>query len=203
MTTNTIAWMLRLGIRLLSYPELIVDKLKERERRENCIAHKTARLLPGSLIVNKSRCREQIQIGANTVSRGECIVSTPTGRIEIGSYCYIGDHTRIWSAVGIKIGNHVLISHSTNIHDNDAHPQSAPARRCHVVAGLNPDMTEVDMAPIVIEDDVWIGFNAAIMKGVTIGKGAIIGAATMITKDVPPYAIMVGNPARQVGTTSG
>jgi acetyltransferase-like isoleucine patch superfamily enzyme len=58
------------------------------------------------------------------------------------------------------------------------------------------------MAPIVIEYDVWIGFNALIMKGVTLGKGAIIGAATMITKDVPPYAIMVGNPARQAGSAS-
>jgi acetyltransferase-like isoleucine patch superfamily enzyme len=63
-------------------------------------------------------------------------------------------------------------------------------------------MTGVAMAPIVIEDDVWIGFNATILKGVTICKGAIIGAATVITKDVPPYAIMVGNPARQVGTAS-
>jgi acetyltransferase-like isoleucine patch superfamily enzyme len=200
--TITAARILRFGIRLLSYPELIVDSLKNWERREHCVAHKTARLLPGSLIVNKSRCREQIQIGAHTISRGECIVSSPTGSIKIGSHCYIGDHTRIWSAVGVTIGNQVMISHSANIHDNDAHPQSVMARRRHVVAGLNPDMTDVAMAPIVIEDDVWVGFNAAIMKGVTIGRGAIIGAAAMITKDVPPYAIMVGNPARQVGTVS-
>ena len=63
-------------------------------------------------------------------------------------------------------------------------------------------MTGVAMAPIVIEDDVWIGFNATILKGVKIGKGAIIGASTIITKDVPPYAIMVGSPARQVGTAA-
>jgi len=63
-------------------------------------------------------------------------------------------------------------------------------------------MTDVGMARIVIEDDVWIGFGATVMKGVTIGSGAIIGAAAVITKDVPPFAIMVGNPARQVGTAS-
>jgi maltose O-acetyltransferase len=56
------------------------------------------------------------------------------------------------------------------------------------------------MAPIVIEDDVWIGFSATILKGVRIGKGAIIGANTVITTDVEAFAIMVGNPARKVGT---
>jgi acetyltransferase-like isoleucine patch superfamily enzyme len=64
------------------------------------------------------------------------------------------------------------------------------------------DMSSVDMAPITIHDDVWLGFNAIVLKGVTIGRGAIIGAATVITKDVPEFAIMVGNPARQVGTAS-
>ena len=54
--------------------------------------------------------------------------------------------------------------------------------------------------PVIIEDDVWIGFNATILKGVRIGRGAIVGANTVITKDVPPYTIMVGNPARAVGS---
>ncbi len=54
-------------------------------------------------------------------------------------------------------------------------------------------------APVKIEDDVWIGFNAAVMKGVTIGRGAVIGACAVITKNVEPYAIMAGNPARKVG----
>ena len=55
---------------------------------------------------------------------------------------------------------------------------------------------------IVIEDDVWIGFNSTILKGVTIGKGAIIGANTLILKDVPPYAVVVGNPARIIRYTT-
>jgi maltose O-acetyltransferase len=57
------------------------------------------------------------------------------------------------------------------------------------------------MAPVVIEDDVWIGFNSSIMKGVTIGRGAIVGASSVITKDVSPYSIVVGNPQRQVGNS--
>lgn len=52
-----------------------------------------------------------------------------------------------------------------------------------------------DIRPIVIEDDVWIGRRAIIMGGVTIGKGAVIGAGSVVTKDVPPYCVAAGNPA--------
>ncbi len=54
-------------------------------------------------------------------------------------------------------------------------------------------------APVVIEDDAWIGFNAVVLKGVRIGRGAIVGSATVVTKDVPPYSVVVGNPAREIG----
>lgn len=55
-----------------------------------------------------------------------------------------------------------------------------------------------EAAPIVIEDDVWIGEYAAIMKGVTIGKGAIVAAHAVVTKDVPAYTVVAGNPAKVV-----
>jgi maltose O-acetyltransferase len=189
----------------MALPRRATEKLDDLIKREACDAHCTAILFPDSSITNQRNIRELIQIGARTASRGECIVFHPSGNIKIGSYCYLGDHSRIWSAIGITIGDRVLISHSVNIHDHNAHPISAAQR--HVQAkeilcgsGFDRVMTGVGMARIVIEDDVWIGFNATILKGVTIGKGAIIGATTVITKDVPPYAIMVGNPARQVGS---
>ena len=52
--------------------------------------------------------------------------------------------------------------------------------------------------PVIIEDDVWIGTRVTILKGVTVGKGAIIGACSVVTKDVPPHSIVVGNPAKVV-----
>jgi acetyltransferase-like isoleucine patch superfamily enzyme len=195
--------LLRLGIKLLTLPHLIADRLDEQIKREACIAHRTARLFPESRIVN-ALSRERIQIGAHTLTRGECLV-LHAGSISVGSYCYIGDHSRIWSTVGVTIGDRVLIAHAVNIHDNNSHPASAAPRHrqaIEIFAGDTSNMTEVGMAPIVIEDDVWIGFNATILNGVTIGRGAIIGAAAVITKDVPPFAIMVGNPARQVATAS-
>jgi acetyltransferase-like isoleucine patch superfamily enzyme len=191
--------------RMLTIPERLVAKVNEMILREVCDAHETVRFFSETQVQNSRLDRKLLAIDECSVIRGDCRVCHPLGHLKIGSYCYIGDHTRIWSAIGITIGNRVLIAHGVNIHDNDSHPKSAGQRHAQmldIVARAADRRTNVGMAPIIIEDDVWIGFNAVIMKGVRIGKGAIIGAATVITKDVPPYAIMVGNPAHQVGTAS-
>ena len=198
--------LLRLLMRVLGSPLRITAMLDEQIKRAMCIASGTARLFPESCIINSLNRPACVQIGTNALIRGDLTVLPPAGTIKIGSYCYVGDHTRIWSAIGVTIGDRVLISHCVNIHDHNAHPTAAAQRHFQAVeifSGCSTSMTGVAMAPIVIEDDVWIGFGATIMKGVTIGKGAIIAAASMITKDVAPYAIMAGNPARQVGTASG
>jgi acetyltransferase-like isoleucine patch superfamily enzyme len=57
----------------------------------------------------------------------------------------------------------------------------------------------VEERPVVIEDDVWIGFGSAVLKGVTIGRGAVVAAMSVVTKDVPAYTIVAGNPAREIG----
>ena len=51
-------------------------------------------------------------------------------------------------------------------------------------------------APVVIEDDVWLGFRSIILPGISLGKGSVVGAGAVVTKDVPPYAVVVGNPGR-------
>jgi acetyltransferase-like isoleucine patch superfamily enzyme len=195
---------MRLAILALTWPQKIAERLERLCRMEACIAGEKVLLLPGAVIGNNARNREAVQIGSHTISRGELNIFPPGGRIKIGSWCYIGDHTRIWSATGITIGDRVLISHGVNIHDHNAHPVSAAKRHSQTIkifTGQFDDMDEVKMDTIIIEDDVWIGFNATIMKGVRIGRGAIIGAGTMIAQDVQPYAIMVGNPARQIGSS--
>jgi acetyltransferase-like isoleucine patch superfamily enzyme len=69
--------------------------------------------------------------------------------------------------------------------------------------GLHPAdrgrLEAVKHAPVVLEEDVWVGANAMILKGVTVGRASIVGAGAVVTKDVPPNSIVAGNPARIIG----
>lgn len=146
-------------------------------------------------IINNSNDQSKIVIGSNCWIRCELMVYTTRGFITIGDDVFIGPGTKIWSTKKISIGNRVLISHNVNIHDNDSHPLNSFERHEHFKHLLKKDGSHESFpfseAEIVIEDDVWIGFNATILKGVRIGKGAIIGSNSVITKDVPPFALII------------
>jgi len=163
-----------------------------------------AKVYAGSTIINRENKREKIVIGKHTHIKGELQILAQGGNIEIGDYCYIGEDTRIWSGgASIKIGNRVLIAHNVNIHDNISHPLDADLRHRDYlrILGLSQESIktfDLRSSPVVIEDDVWIGFNCSILKGVTIGKGAIIGACSLVTKDIPENCIAVGNPAKVI-----
>ncbi|MHB8121128.1 MAG: acyltransferase [Desulfuromonadaceae bacterium] len=103
--------------------------------------------------------------------------------LQIGEYCSIGDRTQIHCGNLVKIGNYVLISWDVNIIEYDYH---------------SPGGGHPEPHPIIIEDEVWIGARCIITKGVTIGKGAIIGAGSVVVKDVPPFTLAAGNPARAI-----
>lgn len=157
-----------------------------------------------SKVYNIQKKPDNIQIGNNTVIKGELLIYGHGGRIKIGEFCFIGEHSYIWSAKNIEIGNRVLISHNVNIHDSNDHPINPVLRHEHYKHILsighpkfNIGLNEKD---IIIKDDVWIGFNAIILKGVTIGEGAIVGAGSVVTKDVAPFTVVGGNPARVIKT---
>ncbi len=156
-----------------------------------------ADLLDGSQILNAQRNPNSISIGDNSVLRGELFVFGHGGEIRIGAWCYVGAGTRIWSSSSIQIGNRVLIAHGVNIHDNNSHPIDAAERHRHFVAIKTDRHPKTGLSfasgPIIIEDDVWIGFNAIILKGVRIGKGSIIAAGSLVTEDVPPNCLFVGD----------
>ena len=112
-----------------------------------------------------------------------------------GAVLYIGDNVGISGAVvssmlSITIGNNVLIGSGALITDNDAHPIHPDFRR---------DDSKIMAAPILIEDNAFIGARSIILKGVTIGKGSIIGAGAVVTRNVPEYSIVAGNPAKVIG----
>lgn len=160
-------------------------------------------ILPGATITNYGTSCD-IQIDDYCHVAGEISVNKPGGRIRIGHHSFLGPQSRVWSTENISIGCYVLISHLVDIHDNDSHPIDLMERRRHPTSlfeeGRPVDWSHVQMKPVVIEDDVWIGFKASIMKGVRIGRGAIVAAGSVVTKDVPPFTIVAGNPARTVRT---
>jgi len=146
--------------------------------------------------------REHFAIGEFGWIRGELYVTHPRGRLEIGHHVVIGRQTRIWASLEIRIGNFVKIAHAVDIHDSDSHPLDARLRRQDAEAFCErrepPDVYRVEAAPVRIEDCAWICFKASILKGVTIGRGAIVAAGAVVTKDVAPYTMVAGNPARFV-----
>ena len=157
-------------------------------------------ILPNATVSNLSQQPNLITIGKDSVIRGELLIFAHSGKISIGEGCYVGDGSRVWSSESIDIGNHVYISHNVNIHDTNSHPINAELRSRHFYAIMSTghpkeNTFDIKASPVVIDDDVWIGFNSTILKGVKIGKGSIIAACSVVTKDVPPNVIMSGNPA--------
>lgn len=94
----------------------------------------------------------------------------------------------IVTAEQITIGNHVIVGANCTITDTDFHPLTPEQRQS------NPQ--EAKTAPVTIQDDVFIGMNCLILKGVTIGSGSVIGAGSIVTRDVPANMMAAGNPAK-------
>jgi acetyltransferase-like isoleucine patch superfamily enzyme len=159
-------------------------------------------LHPTAQIANASGDPGDISVGSFTHVCGQLLTFPNGGKIQIGEWCYIGEGTRIWSQSSVTIGNHVLISHLVDIHDTDGHPIDWQERRQDAEARLTNQMQNLSRRtiamPVTIEDDVWVCFKATILKGVHVGKGAIIAAGAVVTADVPPWTIVAGNPAKVV-----
>lgn len=90
----------------------------------------------------------------------------------------------------IEIGSRVNIGCNSIIADTDFHPLDPAARQADINAGAT--------APVIVEDDVFVGMQCLILKGVRLGAGCVVGAGSVVTRDVPPRAIVAGNPARVV-----
>lgn len=200
----------RLKSWLLTILESLLEEVKSRKNRA---LQQQATLSPGAVLLetaqihNFQSCPSKILLGSGTYVRGELLIYAHGGKIQIGEYCYVGENTKIWSASSITIGNRVLIAHGVNIHDNISHPKDATLRHQHFLqitsTGHPKNHVDLSEAPILIEDDAWIGFNASIMRGVRVGKGAIVGACAFVSKDVPDYTIVAGNPAQPIGSLPG
>lgn len=115
--------------------------------------------------------------------------------VEPGATLTIGNNvgmssTRLWIHESVRIGNNVKIGGCVLITDTDAHPMDYVARRS--------SNEGTKSAPVVIEDDVWIGAHCIILKGVTIGARSVIGAGSVVTKSIPADCVAAGNPCRVI-----
>ena len=169
--------------------------------KPTCDKHPTARLGRSARIVNIGKDSALIKIGAETSVEGSLLTFAHGGRITVGQWCYIGEGSRIWSAGRIDIGDRVMISHNVNIFDNLTHPVDPVLRHQHfrAIASVgHPHRIDLGERPVRINDDAWIAAGAMVLRGVIIGKAAIVGAGAVVTHDVPPFAIVAGNPARVI-----
>lgn len=177
----------------------LYNQLKQYYRRMNpaCVSGPATRFYATAVVENNGE-DDAIQIGTNTHIRGELMIFGHGGEIVIGDHCFIGEQSRIWSAKQISIGDRVLISHLVSIFDSQTHPLNPQARHqqfLDIIATGHPNELDLDEKPVRIENDVWIGAHSVILAGVTIGEGAVVGAGSVVTKDVEPYSVVAGNPA--------
>lgn len=129
-----------------------------------------------------------ITIGNNNEILNGCILMSYGGKIEIGDNCSINPYTIIYGhGKGVKIGNEVLIA---------AHTVIIPANHNFLRTDISIKRQGLNFKGIIIHDDVWIAAGCKILDGVTIGKGAIVAAGSVVNKDVPEYAIVAGVPAK-------
>jgi acetyltransferase-like isoleucine patch superfamily enzyme len=131
----------------------------------------------------------KISIGSNCEILDGVIISTYGGDIAIGNNCSINPYTMIFGTGGVKIGNNVLIAAQVMIVpvNHNFNKRDIPiSEQGHNAKG------------IVIEDDVWIAHGCSILDGVTIGEGAIIAAGSVVNKNVEPYSINGGIPAKKI-----
>jgi acetyltransferase-like isoleucine patch superfamily enzyme len=138
-----------------------------------------------------------------------------SGNVKIGNHCTFITGAKIDCRESVKIGNYVLFG--GRISDFEGHPNDPEERAAEIdyshnnlwpsfsrikTNPLKPFVPNFNSKPVVIEDKVWIALNTLVLKGVTIGYGSIVAAGAVVTKDVPPYSVVAGNPARVVKTFS-
>lgn len=153
--------------------------------------------------------RKYVFVGAGSLIEGHYVFERSEGKITVGRNSFIGSGQFI-CIDEISIGDDVLISWGCTMIDNDAHSLDFEVRRNDVydwkrgveenAIGKYKNWNGIRSAKISIGNRAWIGFNVIVLKGVTIGEGAVVGAGSVVTGDVPANTVVAGNPAKVIRT---
>jgi acetyltransferase-like isoleucine patch superfamily enzyme len=151
--------------------------------------------------IDKRAVNSRIDIGSECLIEGGLVTETDESRIQIGDNVFVGGGSIIDCVVSVIIENDVLISYDCLLADSDNHSVRYSLRKKDLSdwkSGGKHDWNTTISKPILISKGAWIGARTIILKGVTIGEGAIIGAGAVVTKDVQPWTIVAGNPAKLI-----
>jgi acetyltransferase-like isoleucine patch superfamily enzyme len=150
-----------------------------------------------------ARHESALVIGHHCTLGGTSLAIGKNGTVTIGNWCCLSGSILLCESE-VHIGNYVAMALNATIADTDFHPIEPALRMADAVAcsplGQNQNRPPVVARPVIIEDDVWIGPNALILKGVRIGAGSVVEPGSVVTKDVPPRSRVSGNPARVIDT---
>jgi acetyltransferase-like isoleucine patch superfamily enzyme len=147
-----------------------------------------------------------LNIGDDSILDCKVIFETHTGQVKVGNNAYIGASNIICKSK-VEFGDNVFVAWGCYFYDHDSHSIDYREREKDITQQLldyragkhfieNKNWEVVNTKPITIEANAWIGMNCIILKGVTIGEGAIIGAGSVVTRNIPAWTVAGGNPAK-------
>ncbi len=153
--------------------------------------------------------KQYLTIGKDCMIHANIIFESQAGEVIIGDRVFLGNSTII-SRTKVEFGNDIFVAWGAYFYDHDSHSLDYKERRKDILRQLDDyhtkkpnfiyskDWSVVNTKPIKICDDAWIGMHVTILKGVTVGEGAIVAAGSVVTKDVPAWTVVAGNPAQVV-----
>jgi acetyltransferase-like isoleucine patch superfamily enzyme len=174
---------------LLDLPFRLRNRESVQAARHSMVRHRAIRFRRGCTV----------RVGNRSMLQAKVLFDRDEATLSLGDRTFVGNST-IVVASRVEIGDDVLIAWGCTIVDHDSHALGFSDRKEDVTNWFygKKDWGHVEIKPVTIRDKVWIGLNAIILKGVTIGEGSVVAAGSVVTHDVPPYVVVAGNPARVV-----
>jgi galactoside O-acetyltransferase len=148
-------------------------------------------------LIEKRNFESQINIGNNCLINGRLVTETTESKINIKNNVFIGGRTILDCKNEIEIFDNVLISYECILADHDSHSSSS-YERVDDLQKFKSNFMDWNLVPsrkITIKKNAWICTRSIILKGVTVGEGSIVASGSVVTKDVPDYTLVAGNPA--------